>query len=182
MLSVPAPDDAPRLLAYNQRNRAHLRPFSPPEPSRTAELDFWASYVERLHREVSVGASLPLRIALRSDPSGPFIGSVNLSQIFRGPFVACYLGYHLDFAYVGQGIMSEALGAVIRQAFEVLRLHRLMANYVPTNVRSASVLARLGFTIEGYAREYLFIDGAWRDHVLTSLTNKQLLSPTDSGR
>ena len=57
-----------------------------------------------------------------------------------------------------------------------------MANYVPSNRKSASVLARLGFTIEGYAREYLFIDGAWRDHVLTSLTNRKLSSPSASRR
>jgi [ribosomal protein S5]-alanine N-acetyltransferase len=31
------------------------------------------------------------------------------------------------------------------------------------------LLARLGFVVEGVAKEYLFIDGAWRDHVLTAL-------------
>jgi ribosomal-protein-alanine N-acetyltransferase len=46
-----------------------------------------------------------------------------------------------------------------------------MANYRPENERSARVLERLGFEREGLAREYLFIDGAWRDHVLTSLLN-----------
>lgn len=36
---------------------------------------------------------------------------------------------------------------------------------------SARLLERLGFVKEGYAREYLHIDGAWRDHVLTARTN-----------
>jgi ribosomal-protein-alanine N-acetyltransferase len=45
-----------------------------------------------------------------------------------------------------------------------------MANYRPENERSGRLLQRLGFAREGYARDYLFIDGAWRDHVLTSLT------------
>ena len=121
--------------------------------------------------------TLPLLTALQDDPSGPFIGAATLSQIYRGPFSACYLGYHLDFGFVGQGLMQEALSAVVRHAFESLRLHRIMANYVPTNRRSASVLSRLGFVIEGYAREYVFIDGAWRDHVLTSLTNREVTSP-----
>lgn len=52
-----------------------------------------------------------------------------------------------------------------------------MANYVPTNERSGRLLRRLGFTVEGYARDYLFIDGAWRDHVLTSLTNPAVNQP-----
>lgn len=177
---VPEQADAARLLAYNERNRSHLRPFSPPEPSGTSELGYWASYVERLRRDVQAGVSVPLRLALRSEPSGPFIGGVNLTQICGGPFSACYLGYHLDFAFVGRGLMSEALRVAIRYAFEELLLHRIMANYVPNNRRSASVLARLGFEIEGYAREYLFIDGAWRDHVLTSLTNRELTSPSAS--
>ncbi|HWA78301.1 MAG TPA: GNAT family N-acetyltransferase [Polyangiaceae bacterium] len=179
LLTVPERGDAPRLLAFNQRNREHLRPFSPPEPSGTDELDFWLSFVARLQRDFLAGVSVPLRIALRDDPTGPFIGGATLSQIYGGPFAACYLGYQLDWAWVGQGIMHEALTRLIEYAFAVRRLHRIMANYVPSNTRSARVLSRLGFTIEGYAREYLFIDGAWRDHVLTSLTNRELSAPGD---
>jgi ribosomal-protein-alanine N-acetyltransferase len=70
--------------------------------------------------------------------------------------------------------MHEALEAAIRYAFDELRLHRIMANYVPTNERSGRVLRRLGFVIEGYARDYLFIGGRFMDHVLTSLTNPKL--------
>jgi ribosomal-protein-alanine N-acetyltransferase len=181
-LSIPVADDAPRLLAYNERNRDHLRPFSPPEPRGTRDLSYWSECVERLQRDFLSGSSVPLRIKLKSEPDGPVVGAVNLTQIVRGPFCACYVGYHLDFAQVGQGVMSEALRVVVRHAFARLGLHRLMANYVPTNQRSASLLARQGFIIEGYAREYLFIDGAWRDHVLTSLTNRELASPSGSGR
>ena len=56
-------------------------------------------------------------------------------------------------------------------AFAELRLHRIMANYRPENTRSAQVLERLGFRREGIAHDYLFIDGAWRDHVLTALVH-----------
>lgn len=47
-----------------------------------------------------------------------------------------------------------------------------MANYMPHNRRSGNVLKSLGFNIEGYARDYLYINGYWEDHILTSLTNK----------
>jgi len=67
--------------------------------------------------------------------------------------------------------MAEALRALIAYAFGELGFHRIMANYIPTNERSGLLLRRLGFVVEGYARDYLEIDGAWRDHVLTSLTN-----------
>ena len=48
-----------------------------------------------------------------------------------------------------------------------------MANYMPTNEASGKVLKRLGFTVEGYARDYLCLNGKWEDHILTSLTNPE---------
>ena len=45
-----------------------------------------------------------------------------------------------------------------------------MANYMPINFRSAKLLHRLGFTVEGYAKNYLLINNRWEDHVLTALS------------
>ena len=69
--------------------------------------------------------------------------------------------------------MYEAAKLAIHYALYELRLHRIMANYLPTNERSARLLRRLGFVVEGYARDYLYINGAWRDHILTSLTHSK---------
>ena len=73
--------------------------------------------------------------------------------------------------------MSEALGAGIGHIFGPLALHRIMANYLPTNERSGRLLRRLGFVVEGFARDYLYIDGAWRDHILTALTSPDATPP-----
>jgi ribosomal-protein-alanine N-acetyltransferase len=67
--------------------------------------------------------------------------------------------------------MFEALQAAITYVFADMSLHRIMANYVPGNKRSGALLSRLGFVQEGYARDYLFLNGKWCDHVMTSLTN-----------
>jgi ribosomal-protein-alanine N-acetyltransferase len=67
--------------------------------------------------------------------------------------------------------MAEALRATNEFVFREMRLHRIMANYRPENVRSGKLLERLGFVREGLAKDYLFIDGAWRDHILTALVN-----------
>lgn len=56
-----------------------------------------------------------------------------------------------------------------------------MANYMPANRRSAAVLDRLGFAIEGKAKAYLYLGGQWRDHVLTSLTNPASIVPQIPG-
>ena len=91
-----------------------------------------------------------------------------------GAFRACLLGYHVDCGSEGKGYMTEAVSAAIRYAFDGLKLHRIMANYVPHNERSARLLERLGFVVEGRAKDYLFIHDRWQDHVLTSLTNHEL--------
>jgi ribosomal-protein-alanine N-acetyltransferase len=72
----------------------------------------------------------------------------------------------------GKGLMFEALREAIRYVFVEKRLHRIMANYMPSNVRSANLLKKLGFVEEGYAKEYLLINGRWEDHILTALTNR----------
>ena len=48
-----------------------------------------------------------------------------------------------------------------------------MANYIPRNQRSETLLDNLGFAKEGVAIKYLLINGKWEDHVLTSLLNPQ---------
>ncbi|MDG2718812.1 30S ribosomal protein S5 alanine N-acetyltransferase, partial [Vibrio parahaemolyticus] len=48
---------------------------------------------------------------------------------------------------------------------------RIQAGYMPHNKRSEAVLEHVGFNREGYAKDYLLINGEWQDHVLTSLIN-----------
>jgi ribosomal-protein-alanine N-acetyltransferase len=67
--------------------------------------------------------------------------------------------------------MSRALKLAVRYMFSIQNIHRIMASYMPRNQRSEAVLNRLGFKREGFAKDYLLIDGKWEDHNLTSLIN-----------
>ncbi|GJA95297.1 hypothetical protein KAM358_31290 [Aeromonas caviae] len=67
--------------------------------------------------------------------------------------------------------MQEVVAAGIDHLFRERGLHRIMASYMPANLRSGALLERLGFEQEGYARDYLMINGRWEDHVLTALIN-----------
>ena len=98
-------------------------------------------------------------------------GYCNFTQIFRGSFQACYLGYKIDQELEGRGFMKEALECLIAYMFREQHLHRIMANFIPGNTRSEKLLNTLGFEKEGYAKKYLLINGEWQDHILTSLTN-----------
>jgi ribosomal-protein-alanine N-acetyltransferase len=100
------------------------------------------------------------------------IGKVSLTQVARGAFQNAMLGYAIDREYEGLGLMREALQAVVTHAFSAeFNLHRIQANIRPENLRSIGIIQRLGFEQEGLAREYLFIDGAWRDHLMFALRN-----------
>ncbi|WP_226383430.1 GNAT family N-acetyltransferase [Burkholderia mayonis] len=104
--------------------------------------------------------------------TAPLSGVCHFTNIVRGPFQACHLGFSGDGALQGRGLMRAGLRVAIEHVlFGVLRLHRIMANYRPENGRSGRLLARLGFESEGFARRYLQIKGRWTDHVLTSLIN-----------
>ncbi|HEY0319691.1 MAG TPA: GNAT family N-acetyltransferase [Pyrinomonadaceae bacterium] len=174
LLTIPDAETAPRMLAFVQENREHFAPWAPPEPAGYYTEKFWREYLQTSRRQFEQDLSLKLVLFFRDDVDGAVLGDCNFSNFVRGPFQACYLGYKISKRFEGRGLMREALAAATGYAFEALRLHRIMANYVPINERSGRLLRKLGFNIEGYARDYLLVGGAWRDHILTSLTNTKL--------
>lgn len=173
ILSPPGPEDLSALESFEDRNRHHLAKWEsahsandePLKGSTQKRLENWIN-------ECEDGKSTRFLIRLKENPA-KIIGFCNFTQIFRGAFQACYLGYKIDHEYEGKGLMHEALKASIQYAFEKLALHRIMANYMPINMRSAKLLHRLGFTIEGYAKGYLMINGKWEDHVLTAISAEE---------
>ena len=151
----------------------HLDRWSPPPAPAFFTETFWAERlalsVEEFHADRAVRFVLQPREA---DAEGaPVLGTCNYTNIVRGAFHACHLGYQIALSQQGRGLMEEALRSANAFMFDAMRMHRIMANYRPENERSRRLLERLGFEREGLARNYLFIDGAWRDHVLTSLSH-----------
>lgn len=170
ILRLAEPADIPALLRFHTENMAHLAPTSPATPPDYLTTDYWAREVARNHDDAAHERSIRLRLFLHSAPHA-VIGSFTLSAIARGPAQFANVGFALDHAHEGQGLMTEAGHAVIGYAFGELNLHRLNACYLPSNVRSARLLQRLGFVVEGHARDYLRIQGRWQDHVLVGLVN-----------
>ena len=171
-LRMAGADDVPAILRYFTENRAFLEPWEPRKNENFFTEGFWTEQVRWNSEEAEADRSLRLFV-FPHDAPGEVIGTVNLTEFVRGIFQACYLGYGLAAAREGRGYMREALRGAIAHAFGPLRMHRIMANYMPHNRRSGNVLKALGFTVEGFARDYLRINGRWEDHVLTSLTNPE---------
>lgn len=161
--------DAHRLADYYNENKDYLKPW---EPKRDQGYYAYSGWQLKLQFIEQLMAKNVARNFIMLDKEGQeVLGIINFSQIIRGDFHACYLGYSLAERCQGQGLMYEALHTAIRYMFHKENIHRIMANYMPHNQRSGDLLARLGFVKEGYAKEYLMIDGRWQDHVLTALTS-----------
>jgi ribosomal-protein-alanine N-acetyltransferase len=161
--------DAPDLLRYSVENRTHLKRWEPSRAASFHTLDAMHARLDAVLR--SHAAHTALHLVLDRPGASGIVGECNFTNIVRGPFQACHLGFSIDAREEGRGLMAAALRLAIAHAFEVLQLHRIMANHRPENTRSAVLLAHLGFEREGLAKRYLKIDGAWADHVLTSLIN-----------
>jgi ribosomal-protein-alanine N-acetyltransferase len=67
--------------------------------------------------------------------------------------------------------MTEALEAAIDFAFNEMNIHKILANYMPSNKTSERVLEKLGFHKVGLVKDELYLGGKWQDHIETRLIN-----------
>lgn len=133
-------------------------------PTRPPGFDPYAPEVFEQFVNTSGLASRRERRFVCSKVDDRLLGAANLSEIVRGCFQSCYLGYWMGAPFAGQGYMAEAIQHVIELAFVDLCLHRIEANIRPENEPSTRLVKSAGFRKEGYSPRYLEIDGAWRDH------------------
>lgn len=73
------------------------------------------------------------------------------------------VGYSLARAYWNQGLMTEALSALIDMAFTKLNLHRIEAQHETSNPASGHVMAKCGMQKEGTLRGRIFNKGKFVD-------------------
>ena len=170
ILTPPSVADAEAMLDYHLRNRLGFQPWEPRRDERFYTVDGMRTRISAMNEKMLAQQSLHL--LLRMPGRAEIVGECGFTNIVRGPFQACHLGFSVCRGFEGKGLMLEALRCAIDFVFDELALHRVMANYRPENERSHRLLRRLGFEQEGFARAYLNIDGGWRDHVLTSLINE----------
>jgi ribosomal-protein-alanine N-acetyltransferase len=174
------------VCEFQRRNRRYFAPWDPPTAESFYTVEAQAQRVEQGLEAFRSDTSYRYWIVDATRAGGArlptcdveVIGSIHFSQVSRGAFQNAMLGYGLDERYTGQGLMTEALQAAITEMFSPrVNLHRIQAAYRPENRRSAAVLERLGFRVEGLALDYLYIDGAWRDHRIAALGNPRFVRP-----
>ncbi len=125
----------------------------------------YASYAVRLIEDPTRAGFL-----VCEKDGGDIAGFININNIVEGAFLCGVLGYGAFAHAAGRGLMSEGLDLVVRYAVGTLGLHRLEINVQPDNAASIALARRCGFRLEGFSPDFLFIDGAWRDHERWALT------------
>jgi ribosomal-protein-alanine N-acetyltransferase len=166
-LRFPRGIDFDEWARLREASRAFLTPW---EPTWASDELTRSAYRRRLRRYADdIRADQAYAFFAFQQSNGALVGGLTLSGVRRGVTQSCSLGYWMGEAYAGRGLMTDAVRAIVPYVFETLRLHRLEAACLPTNEPSKRLLRRVGFTEEGYARQYLRIDGAWRDHVLFAM-------------
>ncbi|WP_426356821.1 GNAT family N-acetyltransferase [Pseudocolwellia sp. HL-MZ19] len=166
IITILTPADFKLLVEYQNNNKQHLSQW---EPIRTPE--YFDEYetkkrIENSSLDYQLGNSISL-VALNKDKN-KIVSLCTFSNIVHGAFQACNLGYSINEEDQDKGLMYEMLNVSIKYVFQTYKLHRIMANYMPENRPSESLLIKLGFQKEGLAKSYLKIAGIWQDHILTS--------------
>jgi [ribosomal protein S5]-alanine N-acetyltransferase len=126
--------------------------------------------VVRLRREARAGTCLPFVVTYEDQ----LVGQLTVGGIAWGSFRSAHVGYWIDSAVAGRGIMPTALALAVDHCFRTVGLHRIEINIRPENSASLRVVEKLGFRDEGLRRSFLHIDGAWRDHRSFALTADEL--------
>jgi [ribosomal protein S5]-alanine N-acetyltransferase len=158
-------DDAEEFVAASVASRDLHHPWLAASQDTRA----FAEYVGRIEADPA-----KLGFLVCENAGDRIAGFVNLSNIVRGLFQCGALGYAAFAHAAGRGLMSEGLDLMMLHAFGVLGLHRLEANIQPGNAPSIALVRRCGFRLEGLSPDFLFIDGAWRDHERWAITAEML--------
>jgi ribosomal-protein-alanine N-acetyltransferase len=155
--------DAEALARLYRRNRDFLRPFEPDRPAAFLSVH---GQLERARTAIAAAEQGRLWRFVILDGSQEIAGTIGIENVIRGPAQTANLAYWVDRSRSGRGLATEAVGAVVREAFGPLGLHRLEAGTLVDNHASRRVLEKNDFELIGLARRYLHIGGAWRDHLL----------------
>ena len=155
------------------QNAAWLRawePTNPETPLYRSSLGPYVAMARTMRREARQGLTVPWVVTYGER----FAGQLTVGSIVWGSARSAQVGYWVDEAYAGRGVIPTALAMAVDHCFFTTGLHRLEASIRPENHASRRVVEKLGFREEGIRVRQLHINGAWRDHVCYALTAEEV--------
>lgn len=166
-LRPPRMTDFAAWAQLRQHSRDFLQPWEPAWPEDDLTRSAFRRRLQVYARDLELGYGFPFLVFRANDDV--LVGGLTLSNIRRGIAQAVTLGYWIGRPYARMGYTLDAVSTATRFCFTRLGLHRVEAACLPSNEPSRNLLLKAGFSLEGKARAYLKINGAWRDHLLFGL-------------
>jgi [ribosomal protein S5]-alanine N-acetyltransferase len=163
-LRFPQMSDFEEWAALRQASRTFLVPWEPTWPADDLTRASFRRRLKRYAEDQRNDLAYPYFIFRNEDQK--LVSGLTITNIRRGVAQAGSLGYWMGAAFARQGHMTAAVRVLVPFAFSTLKLHRIEAACIPENTASVRLLEKTGFVREGYAREYLCINGIWQDHLL----------------
>ena len=163
-LRVPQGGDYAEWAALRETSRAFLVPWEPTWPDDDLTRGAFRRRIKRYAEDLRNDLAYAFLIFRSEDDA--LVGGLTLANIRRGVAQAGSIGYWTGAPFARKGHMTAAMRALVPFCFGTLRLHRLEAACIPGNTASVRLLEKTGFQREGYARNYLCINGVWQDHLL----------------
>lgn len=163
--------DQDAWIEVRSRNADWLRPWEATVPPGGGDRpSTFRQMVARLRRQARQGTTMPFAIEV----DGRLVGQVTVNNIVRGSAQFASVGYWIDSAVAGRGLMPRAVALVIDHCFTTAGLHRIEICVRPENTNSLRVVEKLGLHEVGFAPWFLHIDGAWRDHRIYAVTVEEV--------
>lgn len=146
--------DIPRIVALASDHAVARNTLNMPHPYRPEYAYNWLLISSKAY---ATGMGVTFAIELHA--TGEFIGGIGLKTEPR--FDRAEVGYWLGVPYWNQGLMTEALAAVLRYGFEDLLLNKILANHTTQNPGSGVVMLKNGMVKEGELVEHVKRDGEY---------------------
>ena len=181
ILRAPRGRDYDSWRSLRRRSRDFLKPFEPRWTEADLNRQAFTTRLWRGRQEARNGTDYSFLVFEKASSGQILVGGITISNVRRRAAQFGTLGYWMGEEFAGRGLMSEAVGVLLPFFFDTLGLHRLQAAFLPHNAASRRVLEKNGFREEGYAENYLQIDGKWADHVLFALTRERWDAPPKPG-
>jgi len=150
-------------------NREWLRPWEATNPHGPISFDF-RSQIRALLRQLESSDGMPFVILYQ----GEIVGQLNVANILHGSVSSCVIGYWIAPEVAGLGITPTAVALAMDYMFNALGLHRVEIDIRPENGASIRVVQKLGLRHEGLKKNYIHINGDWRDHYVFALTYEEV--------
>ncbi len=140
-----------------------------------SEADYEKEYQKYKNGYSSYNRSFMLFL-LEDKVSGKIIGRCGLHN-WNADHRRAEIGYSMeDETFKKQGLMSEAVEAVIDYGFKLMNLNRIEALVASYNTASLRLLEKNGFIKEGILRNHYYVNGVFEDSVMFSKLREEYLT------